>query len=410
MPLDSQKIRQEFPALRRMIAGKPLVYLDSAATAQKPQSVMDAMSNFYAGGTGNIHRGMHPLAEEATVAYEGARAAVQHFLHAQCPEEIVFTKSCTESINLVARCWTKRHIGKGDAIVLTLLEHHSNIVPWLQIQEETGCEIRWVDTDEQGLLRLDELEAFLAQGNVRLVAMTGLSNVLGVQPPLSEIIAQAHRAGTRVLVDAAQLVAHRSIDVQALDCDFLAFSGHKLYGPFGIGVLYGKRELLEEASPWLGGGMMIRDVRQDGCTPADIPQKFEGGTMPIAEALGLRAAIGWLNRHPWEEREEHERNLLRCALDELGAIEGLNVFGPKDPQVIAGCVSFTIEGIHPHDLTDVLGQEGVCLRAGHHCAQPLHRRLGIPATTRLSIGLYNTREEIAVCAHAIREAADALRR
>jgi cysteine desulfurase/selenocysteine lyase len=402
MSLDVSAIRREFPILTQTIGGHPLVYLDSAATAQKPEAVLDAMNAFYEHDNGNAHRSMHILAERATLALENARKAVQRFLRAARPEEIVFTKSCTEGINLVARSFGAT-LQRGDAIVLTVLEHHSNIVPWLQLKEERGVELRWVDVDDRGRLKMEEFERALADKRVKLVAVTGQSNVLGVRPPLGEMIKRAHGSGALVLIDAAQLIGHHQVDVSALDCDFLAFSGHKLYGPTGIGVLYGKEKHLRAMPPFLGGGQMIQEVHQDHFTAADIPAKFEAGTMPLAEAAGLHAAIDWLEQCDWSDIEAHERTLLEAALEELAKIPGVRVLGSANAAEISGCVSFATDGIHPHDLTEILGRRGICLRAGHHCTQPLHRRLGITASTRLSVGIYNTVNEIRAACAAMRD-------
>lgn len=395
--LDVSSVRRQFPALLQTIDGHPLIYLDSAATAQKPQAVLDRMETFYREENANVHRGMHVLAERSTVAYEDARVAVQCFIHARHPEEVIFTKSCTEAINLVAKTWGRTHLGDDDVIVLSILEHHSNVVPWLQLAEELGVEIKWIDIDEQGQLQLRQLDAYLNEGNVKLVAITAQSNVLGVRPALTEIIASAHAHGALILVDAAQSIAHQSTDVQALNCDFLAFSGHKLYGPTGVGILYGKRDFLQSMPPFLGGGMMIQDVHHDRFTPADLPQKFEAGTPPIAEAAGLAAAIEWIGQCVWKDIEHHEQSVMACAIEALQSVPNLKMLCPAGvvrEQPLRGCLSFTIDGVHPHDLTDILGRQGICLRAGHHCAQPLHRRLGITASTRLSVGIYNTAEEI----------------
>lgn len=340
---------------------------------------------------------MHVLSERATNAYEEARATVQKFLHATYVEEIIFTKSCTESINLVAHGF----INPADHIVLSILEHHSNIVPWMQ----QHAHLHWIDIDDGGNVKLEDLDRFLTNGKIQLVAITGQSNVLGVNPPLKEIIERSHAAGARVLVDAAQLIAHHPIDVQDLDCDFLAFSGHKLYGPMGIGVLYAKRSLLEAMPPFLGGGMMIREVQKDHFTPADIPAKFEAGTPPVAEAAGLKAAIDWCSLVPWSDIEQHERNLIEHIVNTLRGIDGITILG----KARSGCVSFTLDSIHPHDLTEILGRKGICLRAGHHCTMPLHKRLGITASTRVSVGIYNTMEEIERIPEAIEAARKLLR-
>lgn len=410
MPFDIPAMRRQFPILSQKTGGNPLIYLDNAATTQKPRAVLEAMNTFYETANANIHRGMHALAEAATDAYEGARKSVQHFLNAKHADEIIFTKSATEAINLVAKTWGE-NLTDGDAIVLTMLEHHSNIVPWLQLKDEKKIDVRWMDIDDAGNLNLATLDQFLAKKNVKLVCVTGLSNVLGTKPDLAAIICRAHAVGALVLIDAAQLLAHEAIDVQKLDCDFLALGGHKIYGPTGIGVLYGKREILKNMPPFLGGGMMIGEVTQDHFIAADPPARFEAGTPPIAEAVGLHAAIDWISTIPREEWQAHEQNLINHAIESLAAISGLHLLGQsqnakslklKARNSSVGCVSFTLDGIHPHDLTDLLGKQGICLRAGHHCTQPLHRRLGITASVRLSVALYNTKEEITATAEAIR--------
>ncbi len=391
MAFHSASIRGQFPILDRKVTDQPLTYLDWAATGQMPEPVLEAMDRFGRQSRGNVHRGMHVLAEESTVAYENARTTVQKFLNAARPEEIVFTKSCTEAINLVARGIDCK---KGDAIVVTELEHHSNIVPWLQLRERKGVEVLWVDCDERGTLNLDQLRGYLRQGNVKLVSVTAQSNVLGVCPPLAEIITMSHQEGALVLIDAAQSIAHHKTDVQALDCDFLAFSGHKLYGPTGIGVLYGKKKMLQSMSAFLGGGMMIREVTKEGFSAADLPQKFEAGTPPVTEAVGLAAAIDWISQFDWKDIEAHEQALIADALKALQSIPGITVLGPAAADQISGCISFIVDGVHPHDLTEILGRQGICLRAGHHCAQVLHKRLGVGSSTRLSVGLPTTKEEI----------------
>ncbi|ALM10263.1 MAG TPA: cysteine desulfurase [Candidatus Peribacter riflensis] len=390
MSFDSATIRRQFPFLQQ---GERTIYLDSAASAQKPEAVLRAMDVCAQTRYTNVHRAMYPLAERATEDYEAARETVRRFINAQHSDEIIFTKGTTEALNLVAKSWG-HSLKKGDVIALSLLEHHSNIVPWHQLSEERGTALAWVDIDEEGHLHMEDFERILQEGNVRLVSVTGQSNVLGVRPPLAEIIAKAHAAGALVCIDAAQLVGHHAIDVQVLDCDFLAFSGHKPYGPTGIGVLYAKRDLLRAMPPFLGGGHMIRSVKRDGFTPADAPQKFEAGTPPIIEAAGLKAALEWLAGIGWKEIEEHESKLIAVACETLQAIPGMRLLGPKNPAELSGCLSFILGGVHPHDLTTVLGKDGFCLRAGHHCTQPLHERLGITASTRLSVGIYNTEEEI----------------
>ena len=327
VPFVCNDIRRQFPYLQT----KPEpIYLDSAAMAQVPDVVLDAVHAWERSSRSNVHRGMHERAEASTVTYETARSTVQAFINAKHADEVIFTKSCTEAINLVARSWGEANLEKGDAVVLSILEHHSNIVPWQQLQERKGIDILWVDIDNQGNLRYDQLEQYLTTGRVKLVAITALSNVLGTAPDLQKIIALAHKAGALVSVDAAQAIAHMPMDVQTLDCDFLAFSGHKLYAPTGIGVLYGKRKILESMPPFLGGGMMIRNVTTEGFSPADLPAKFEAGTPPIAQAVGLAAAIGWLKQYSWKDIQSHEQEILSSAIRHLSSIPGLTILGPLD--------------------------------------------------------------------------------
>lgn len=399
MALDADAIRRQFPFLQER---KNPVYLDSAASAQKPECVLRAMDAFLRRSYANVHRGLYPLSEEATEAFEQSRETVRAFLGARHRDEIVFTKSATESLNLVAKSWGHAALKKGDAVALTILEHHGAIVPWLQLKEERGIELVWIDIDDQGNLKQGELTRALQKGKIKLVSVTGLSNVLGVRPPVKAIVAEAHRAGALVCVDAAQLVGHHAVSVQELDCDFFAFSGHKPYGPTGIGALYARRELLREMPPFLGGGGMIREVHRDSFVPADAPRKFEAGTPPITEAVGLNAALEWLAAIGWNAVEAHEATLMKTTYETLATIPGLRILGPQQPERVSGCMSFVVEGIHPHDLTDLLGQEGFCLRAGHHCTQPLHERLGVPASVRLSVGIYNTEEEIRALGPAIK--------
>jgi len=383
---------------------QPLIYCDSAATAQKPQCVLDAMDQFYTRANANIHRGMHPLAERATELYEEARGTVRKFLRAKHESEIIFTKSATEGMNLIAQSWGRQNLAEGDTVVLSILEHHSNIVPWLQLKEEKGINIEWIGLMEDGSLDLAQYHDLLEQHTVKLVSITGLSNVTGVRIPLADIIKDAHASGAKVAIDAAQLIVHHPVDVQDLDCDFLVFSGHKLYGPTGIGVLFGKKDYLESMPPFLGGGGMIQEVHCDYFSSKELPAKFEAGTPPIAEAIGLAAAIQWLAQFSWKEIEAYESSLISSALPALQSVKGLTTLGPQHAEKISGCISFTVEGVHPHDLTDILGQQNICLRAGHHCAQPLHEHYNVSASTRLSFALYNMLEEIAVLIEAIEKA------
>lgn len=396
MPLDIAAIRKQFPYLDRT-SGEEAAYLDNAATTQTPKTVIMTMSGFLTRLHGNVHRGQHAETEYSSTAYEAARMAVHTFMGAAHADEIIFTKNATEGINLVAHAWARANLKKGDSIVLSIAEHHANIIPWLQLKEEMGVELLWIDVDETGQLQMNQYEEALAKSPM-LVALTGQSNVLGTRFDLPTLITQAKSAGARVLVDAAQLAAHGAIDVQKLGCDFLVFSGHKIYGPTGIGVLYAVRDAQKEMKPFMGGGGMVHEVTREHFTAADSPATFEAGTPPIAEAIGLAAAIEWQKPFSWKDREAHDAALMAVALEELTKIEGLRILGAAH-----GTVSFVIKGIHPHDLTDILGQRGIALRAGHHCTQPLHTFLKIPASTRLSTGLYTTEEEIRRCVEAIKD-------
>lgn len=407
--LDISSVRRQFPILRKTIAGKALCYLDSAATSQKPQRVLDAVSEFYGTKNANVNRGVHALAEEATLSHDAARKSVQKFLNAKHAHEIIFTKNATEAVNLVARSFGET-LRKGDRIALSILEHHSNIVPWMQLSERSGIALDWLPITDDGFIDLKATEKVLKKGKTKLVAVSGLSNVLGTVQPLEKIVDLAHKNGAVVCVDASQLAAHDVIDVQKINCDFLAFSGHKTYGPTGIGVLFGKTDLLEKMPPFLGGGDMIQTVTTEGFTTAELPRKFEAGTVAAADAAGLAAALGWMTDLGMDNIKEHEASLVSHALEEMQKIEGLTMLGPVDGTKHVGCVSFTVAGIHPHDLTDVLGKEGICLRAGHHCTQPLHILFGIPASTRLSVAAYNTKEEVDICIKALQKAMILLRK
>lgn len=404
MPLLRNDIRGLFPILTQTIEGNALVYLDSAATSQKPEAVISSMDEFYRNDNANVKRGMHALAERSTELYEAARNRVQKFMNARQPREIIFTKNCTEAINLVARSWGEKNLRKGDVVLLSLLEHHSNIVPWLQLKEKIGIEVEWIGIEKDGTLRMEDAKRILEQGRVELLAITAVSNVLGTVTPYKELIALAHEHGALTLLDAAQLAPHALIDVREIDCDFLAFSGHKVYGPTGIGVLYGKEELLDAMPPFLGGGTMIQEVSTDRFTASHLPEKFEAGTPPIAEAVGLHAALDFLGEIGWEKIQAHEKELITHALSSFEKMKYVTVLGPKDPQKIMGCIAFVTNGVHPHDLTEYCGRKGVCMRAGHHCAQPLHKSLGHPATTRMSFGIYNTKEEIDRACDIMKEA------
>jgi cysteine desulfurase/selenocysteine lyase len=391
--LDVRRLRAEFPVLdRRVGADKPLIYLDSAATSQKPRSVIQAMTAFYERHNANIHRGIHTLAEEATASFESARARVAGFIGASDPRCLVFTRNTTESINLVAHTWARATLKSGDMILLTEMEHHSNLVPWQLLAAEKGLKLEFVRVTEDGLLDLDSFSELLSRGP-RLVAVSQMSNVLGTINPVREMTSQAHAAGALVLVDAAQSVPHLPVSVEALDADFLAFSGHKMCGPTGIGVLYGRMSLLESMPPFLGGGDMIKRVHLRDFVANDVPHKFEAGTPAIAEAIGLGAAVDFLSGVGMPAIHRAEQVLIGYALERLAEVPGVRVLGPQAEQR-GGVASFTFDGTHPHDVAQILDRQGIAVRAGHHCAMPLHERYGVPATTRASFYLYNTAEEI----------------
>ena len=397
-------IRQDFPALQREVRpGVPVVYLDSTASTLKPRPVIERLADFYLHHFANIHRGIHMLAEAATEAYEQARSRVARFLGAAEPEEIVFVRNATEAINLVARSWGKAFLQPGDLVLLTQMEHHANIVPWQQLAEEKGIRLAFVPLTPEGRLDLEAFDRLLAQGP-KLVAFTHMSNVTGVVNPVAELTRKAHAVGARVLVDGAQAAPHFPVNVQALGVDFYAFSGHKMLGPTGIGVLYGRRELLEAMPPFLGGGGMIREVTLEGFRPADLPAKFEAGTPAIAEAVGLDAAIAYLEQWGWEAIVEHERELGEYLLPRLLEIPGLRLLGPTEMTDRAGVFAFWLDAAHPHDVAEVLNHYGVAVRAGHHCAQPLHAHFGVPASSRASLYLYNTQEDLDRLLEALRQA------
>ena len=396
--LDVERIRQDFPILQRVIRGKPLVYLDNAATTQKPRPVLDALARYYAEGNANIHRGVYRLSEEATRAYDGARQRVQVFLNARTSHEIIFTRNSTESINLVAQSFGRQTVGRGDEILITHMEHHSNIVPWQLLCEQTQARLTVAPIDDRGQLRLDEFERMIGP-RTKLVAVVHLSNSLGTVNPVAEIVKLAHRQGVPVLIDGSQAAYHMPVDVQAIDCDFYVFTGHKVYGPTGIGVLYGRESLLEAMPPYQGGGDMIRSVTFDKTTYADLPNKFEAGTPHIAGAIGLGAAIDYLTGVGLDQIAAHEQDLLAYGTALLSAVPGLRLIGTADHK--ASILSFVLKGAHPHDVGTIVDTEGVALRTGHHCTQPVMDRFGIPATARASVAMYNTRAELDVLARAL---------
>ena len=393
-PLDVQALRADFPVLHQEVRpGVPLVYLDNAATSQKPLAVIEAMDEYYRRYNANVHRGIHKLSEEATEAYENARRRVAAFIHAASPREIIFTRNTTESINLVAQAWGRSNLKPGDVVLSTEMEHHSNIVPWQLLAQQTGIEVKWVPLTEEGYLDLEAYHNMLDQ-RVKLVTFTHMSNVLGTIQPVREMVDAAHAIGALVHVDGAQGVPHVQVDVQAFGCDFYSFSGHKMLGPTGIGVLYGRREILEAMPPFLGGGDMIKRVTLEGTEWNDLPYKFEAGTPAIAEAIGLGAAVDYLQQVGMEHIHAHEVALTAYALERLAEVPGVRVLGPSDPTRKGGVAAMVVDGLHPHDIAQVLNYHGVAVRAGHHCAMPLHQRYNVVASTRASFYLYNTFEEI----------------
>ncbi|MEO6982161.1 MAG: cysteine desulfurase [Edaphobacter sp.] len=388
---DVVEFRKEFPALHQSVHGKPLVYLDNAATSQKPQSVIDAVTHFYEQDCSNIHRGVHLLSERATTAYEDVRLKAQHFLHAASPVELIFVRGATEGINLVAQTYGRNHVQAGDTILVSAMEHHSNIVPWQILCEEKGAYLRVIPMNERGELLLDEYKKLLTP-KTKLVAIAHVSNALGTINPVKQIIRMAHERGIPVLVDGAQAVPHVRVDVQDLDCDFYAFSAHKMYGPTGIGILYGKKHLLEAMPPYQGGGDMISSVTFEKTTYNDLPHKFEAGTPNIAGVIGLGAAIDYLSRIGLDAIAAHEHELLAYATEQFVRLPGVRIIGTAKEK--AAVLSFVLDDIHPHDIGTILDQEGVAVRTGHHCAQPVMKFFSIPATTRASFALYNTEAEI----------------
>lgn len=391
--LDAHKLRGDFPIFEQRVGGKPLAYLDSANTSQKPRQMLDATREFYETSYANVHRAVYELGERATAGLEDAREKVARFLNARSPRETIFVRNATEALNLVAYSWGLSNLGAGDLVVVTELEHHSNFVPWQFAAKRTGASFRMIPVDERGELDLGGLDALAREGNVKLVAVNLVSNALGTINDTSQLVAWAHEQGALVVCDAAQAAPHTPVDVQALDVDFLAISGHKMCGPSGIGALWGRSELLLEMPPFLMGGHMIHSVSFERTTWGELPAKFEAGTSPIAEAVGLGAAIDYLQGVGLEAIERHEHELAAYALERLGEVPGVRLYGPPAERR-AGIVSFDLDGVHPHDVAQVLGSEGVCIRAGHHCCQPLMTKLGVAATNRASFYLYTVPEEI----------------
>jgi cysteine desulfurase/selenocysteine lyase len=398
--LDPNAIRRDFPIFKRKIHGnKNLVYLDSAASSQKPQAVLDAMDTLYTQSYANIHRGIHELAEEATALYESSRERIAEFIHVSDPAELIFTRNTTESINLVAYAWGRKFLKAGDHILLTEMEHHSNLIPWFILASEKDIHIDFIPVLENGFLELDSYQTLL-KNEPKLVAFTHMSNVLGVVNPVQEMTAQAQRMGAVVLIDGAQSVPHFPVNVEQSGADFYAFSAHKMCGPTGIGILYGKRKLLEDMNPFLGGGDMIKKVTFDGFVPNEIPYKFEAGTPAIAEAIGFRAAVDYLNKIGMEEIHAHVKRVATYAYVRLSEIQGLRILGPSADER-GGVIAFELEGIHPHDVAQILDSEGIAVRAGHHCAMPLHQKLNVQASTRASFYLYNNNDDVDVLIRGI---------
>ena len=400
-------IRHDFPILGRTVrGGRPLVYLDNASTTQKPNQVVEAITKYYRNHNANTHRAVYALAEEATELYESARDKVAGFINASERSEIVFVRGTTEAINLVAYAWGRANVGKGDVVVTTEYEHHSNIVPWQLLTQEKGASLRYVPIDDEGYLMLDKLDDILAEGNVKLVAFSLMSNVLGTITDAEYIISRCRRAGVPTLVDGAQAVPHMRVDVKSLGCDFFAFSGHKMLGPTGIGVLWVRKSLLQAMRPFHGGGDMIREVHKHESTWNDLPYKFEAGTPNIADVVGLGAAVDYLEGVGMDNVRRHERELTAYALDRMAGVAGITLYGPRDPDRRGGVVSFNFADVHPHDVAHIMDEEGIAIRSGHHCAQVLMERMNVAATSRASFYVYNTREEVDALIRALRKVAE----
>lgn len=397
---DVHRYRVDFPNLNISVHGKPLVYLDNAATTLKPRCVIDAINAYYVTGVANVHRGVHYLSEQATAAFEYSRQVVRQFLHARRVQEIIFTKGCTESLNLVAQAYGRQFLKSGDEIIISHMEHHSNIVPWQMLCQQVGCVLKVIPINDQGEIIIEEYLKLLSD-KTKLVSLVWVSNSLGTVNPVKTMVEAAHKKGAVVVIDAAQAVTHTPINVQDLDCDFLVFSGHKIFGPTGVGVLYGKEKWLEAMPPYQGGGDMIKTVTFAQTTYNTLPYKFEAGTPPIAEVIGLRSALEYLQTISWEGMRQHKQELLNYGTKILLSIDGVRIIGTaKDKTSI---VSFVVEGIHPHDLGTLVDREGVAVRTGHHCTQPVMQRFGVPATARVSLAFYNTKEEINILSQAVKK-------
>jgi cysteine desulfurase/selenocysteine lyase len=406
--MDPIKLREDFPILKIKVRGKRFVYLDSAATTQKPVQVIEAINNYYKNFNSNVHRGVYFISEEATRLYEEARMKVSRFINAESPRTIVFTRNATEAINLVAYSWGRKNIKEGDEIILTEMEHHSNLVPWQILAKEKNAKLKFIPVKEDGTLQLEKLQELFTPKS-KILAITHVSNVLGTINPIKEIVEFTHKNGTLVLVDGAQSVPHIPVDVKDLGCDFLAFSGHKMLGPMGIGVLYGKEKILEEMEPFLGGGEMISQVWLERATWNEIPWKFEAGTPNVEGAIGLGSAIDYLKKIGMENIEKRERELTAYAMERLKEIEGIRIYGPKNPELKSGVISFNLENIHPHDVGTILDQEGIAVRVGSHCAQPLMAKFGVSSMVRASFYIYNIEEEIDIMISALKKVKEIFR-
>lgn len=403
--LNVSKIREDFPILRRIVNGNnKLVYLDNAATTQKPMAVINAITDYYMNYNSNIHRAVHRLAEEATLAYESTREKIAKFINARFIEEIIFTRNATEAINLISYTWGSLNINQDDIVVITEFEHHSNIVPWQILTHRKGAHLKYIGVDDDGYLRLKDYQKYLESGRVKLVSISEMSNVLGTIVQLKEIIKIAHEKGIPVLVDGAQSVPHMPVDVQSTDCDFMAFSAHKMLGPTGVGILYVKKEILEKMPPFIGGGDMIKEVHKQKTMYNDIPYKFEAGTPNIADVIGFASAIDYLKAIGMDNVRQHELEITQYALNALRGVEGLTIYGPLDPHHRGGVLSFNVGDIHPHDLATIMNEHGVAIRSGHHCAQVLMERLDVSATSRASFYIYNTKEEVDILINVLHQA------
>ena len=410
--MDIEKIRKQFPILKRKINEKPLIYLDNAATTQKPQVVIDAMNEYYKTSNANVHRSLHTLAAESTKLWEQAHKEVAEFLNAQSEQEIVFTKNATESLNFVANTYGRQYLAEGDVVVISELEHHSNILPWLQLAKEKKLKLEWIPVLDDYTLDINYLDYLILKykSRIKVLSISHVSNVLGIVNDVKNFAKKIHSVGGILCVDGAQSVAHMPIDVKDLDCDFFCLSGHKMYGPMGIGVVYGKKEILQKLDPWITGGNIVTKVWKNGANWAELPQKFEAGTANVVEAVGLVETINWLKGYSWEERKQHEDKLTSIAIAGLSTICDLDFLGTKSSENRIGVISFALEDIHPHDIATLLDERGIAIRAGYHCAEPLHKKFDFGSSARVSIGIYNTQEEIKILTDAVKNISNNFRK